>query len=192
MKYPIKYFYYEIKLFRIYAEIIYVTLQHIHISIYSSTYIDHIRLFSWVRKSYMWKNVRHIWRALVIYEISPFHTWNFIWHIWKLSRCIYDAYMKIIKLHICVIYAKLIYHLIYDAYMIHFSWGMHVRLAISPSSGQRARSVMRFSFVSFRLHKVCQCSSMVPYSPKNQAIEWVRVQTRSFTTSHFLFLFPSG
>ena len=89
-------------------------------------YSSHIRCRRWhicgVRKSYMWKIVRHIWRALVIYEISPFHIWNFIWHIWKLSRCIYDAYMKVIKMHIWKINMTHICYLIYDAYMIHFSW----------------------------------------------------------------------
>jgi len=39
---------------------------------------------------------------------------------------------------------------------------MNVRLAITHSSGQRARSGMRSSFASFHWYGVCQCSSMVP------------------------------
>jgi len=43
---------------------------------------------------------------------------------------------------------------------------MNVRLATSHSSGKRARSGMRFSFVSFHAHTVCLCSSVVPHWPK--------------------------
>ena len=42
---------------------------------------------------------------------------------------------------------------------------MNVRLVTSHSSGQRARSGMRFSFVSFHAHAVCLRSSVVPYWP---------------------------
>ena len=68
---------------------------------------------------------------------------------------------------------------------------LNVRLAISHSSGQRARSEMRFSFASFGLHGVCLRSSMVPYWPE----EARRPSGRGFKsviTSRvfFIFLFP--
>ena len=147
MKYAVKYFYCEIELFRIYAEIMYVTLQHIHISIYSSTYMNHICLFSWVRKSYMWKNVRHIWRALVIYEISPFHIWNFIWHrpIWKLSRCIYYAYKKVIKMHIWCIYEN--YQAVYMRHICKINMLSHIWCIYNPffmGSGKKPIKFVNF------------------------------------------------
>ena len=39
---------------------------------------------------------------------------------------------------------------------------MNARLAMSHSPGQRARSGMRFSFVSFHSNRVCLSSSVVP------------------------------
>jgi len=44
---------------------------------------------------------------------------------------------------------------------------MNVSLATLHSSGQRARSGMRFSFVSFH-NIVCLCSSVVPYWPRKE------------------------
>ena len=45
MKDALKYFYYGIKLFRIYAEIIYVTFQPIHIGILESIYGSYMKLY---------------------------------------------------------------------------------------------------------------------------------------------------
>jgi len=68
---------------------------------------------------------------------------------------------------------------------------LNVRLAVSRSSGQRARSEMRFSFASFGLHGVCLRSSMVPYWPEEARRSSGR-GFKSVITSRvfFIFLFP--
>ena len=48
----------------------------------------------------------------------------------------------------------------------YFSWTLNARLAMSHSSGQRARSGMRFSFVSFHSFRGSLCSSMLPCWPQ--------------------------
>ena len=51
---------------------------------------------------------------------------------------------------------------------------MNACLAMSHNSGQRARSGMRFSFVSFHSNAACLCSSMVPCRPKVKNLERMR------------------
>jgi len=55
---------------------------------------------------------------------------------------------------------------------------MNACLAMSHNSGQRARSGMRFSFVSFHSNAMCPCSSMVPCRAKVKKSDWVRVLAR--------------
>jgi len=69
---------------------------------------------------------------------------------------------------------------------------MNARLAMSHSSGQRARRGMRFSFVSFHSNAVCMCSSMVPCRPKEKVVEWARVQKPAESSVFILIFFLSA
>jgi len=70
---------------------------------------------------------------------------------------------------------------------------VNVRLATPQSSDQRARSGMRFSFVSFHTLAVCLCSSVIPYWPRTVgAREQTRVQAHWYKCTILWYFFLPG